>query len=178
MLCGLQPDWRLTDFCASSSGALSSACEACVSASVRSSQVDCLGRPNADQRQNHCSSTTSNKLLSRSWERPILCDQTLNQNRGTLARAEFELPRSNPDSRKVCALKYDVCALIQSWVLICSGSNQDASQIIDGEHFVVAEQNVFFLCEEDSRNQEQRTIGRNQPRRQGAHLGETVREPN
>ena len=44
---------------------------------------NCCGRPNASQQrqQHHCSSVTGSRVLSRSWQRSILCDQTLNQKK-------------------------------------------------------------------------------------------------
>ena len=59
-----------------------------------------------EKQQNHCSSVTRCRFLSRSWQRPILRDQTLNQKRRRWPLVcRWHTPtRSNPGSTLVCPL--------------------------------------------------------------------------
>ena len=77
-------------------------------------RLDCFGRPNAGlQRwQNHCSIVTICMFLSRRWQRPLLCDQTLNQKKREL---NVCLQRVHTSSSIQIQNGYVLCVLMCAW---------------------------------------------------------------
>ena len=79
-------------------------------------RLNCFGRPHARQ-QNHCSNVTRCKFLNRSWQRPILCDQTLSRKKedGHLSGESTHYLATIQPKIRGCFAKWMMCTLVQSW---------------------------------------------------------------